>query len=71
MPIYEYECDSCQKRFEHLQRRAADLPRACPHCAGKRLRKVISSFSLTAAARRGAGSAAPSCASCSGGACPL
>lgn len=51
MPIYEYECDSCQKRFEHLQRRAADLPRACPHCAGKRLRKVISSFSLTAAAR--------------------
>ena len=34
MPVYEYECEHCQVRFERLQR-MADAPLAvCPECGG-------------------------------------
>ncbi|MBM3293131.1 MAG: zinc ribbon domain-containing protein [Candidatus Aminicenantes bacterium] len=41
MPIYEYECETCRKRFEKLQK-ASDPPcRKCPNCDGP-LRKLLS-----------------------------
>ncbi len=45
MPIYEYECESCNKRTELLQK-IADAPlTVCPDCGGK-VRKLISSAGL-------------------------
>ena len=42
MPIYEYECQSCGKLHEIMQR-YTDLPLAkCPDCGGP-VRKLISS----------------------------
>ncbi|HEY4572805.1 MAG TPA: FmdB family zinc ribbon protein, partial [Thermoanaerobaculia bacterium] len=41
MPIYEYECLSCGKRIEILQR-MNDAPPACPAC-GHEVKKLISS----------------------------
>jgi putative FmdB family regulatory protein len=41
MPLYEYECRSCGKRTEVLQR-FADAPlAACPHCGGE-VKKLFS-----------------------------
>ena len=41
MPIYEYQCLSCGKRTELLQRFDDPPPAACPHCGGE-VKKLIS-----------------------------
>lgn len=66
MPIYEYLCQDCQKRYERLVLSGnGDL--ACPHCGGK---KAALQFSVFSAPRSesSAESAAPSCG-CSAGGC--
>jgi putative FmdB family regulatory protein len=45
MPIYEYRCDACKRRFSALIGVVADdAPVACPHCGGTELTKVMSRF---------------------------
>ena len=45
MPIFEYTCDACQKRFSALVGMLADArPPACPRCAGTALTKRVSRF---------------------------
>ena len=34
MPVYEYECDNCNLRFEKMQRFSDDPWRICPACGG-------------------------------------
>lgn len=42
MPLYEYECDACQHRFEVIQK-FSDAPiETCPKC-GSAVRKLMSS----------------------------
>ncbi len=43
MPLYEYQCDSCDARFE-LIRKFSDPPLlVCPTCGASGVRKLISS----------------------------
>ena len=42
MPTYEYECGSCQFRFERKQRFDEEPVAMCPKCGGKS-RRVIHS----------------------------
>ena len=42
MPIYEYECQSCGRRTEMLQRMADPPLTVCENCGGE-LKKLISS----------------------------
>ncbi|MCL5024243.1 MAG: zinc ribbon domain-containing protein [Nitrospirae bacterium] len=45
MPIYEYQCESCGKKHEIVQR-YTDMPLTkCPECGGT-MRKLISSTSF-------------------------
>jgi putative FmdB family regulatory protein len=45
MPIYEYECDACEKVFE-VQQRISDEPlRSCPDCHGA-VKKLVSMSSF-------------------------
>ena len=49
MPIYEYQCESCQHQLEALQK-MADAPLSdCPRCDQPSLKKLISAaaFKLT------------------------
>ena len=46
MPIFEYSCQSCGHRFEHLTR--ADRQATCPACDGKALSKHLSTFAVGA-----------------------
>lgn len=39
MPIYEFECQSCSRRFEKIRSQAVDEI-DCPTCNGQALRKV-------------------------------
>lgn len=42
MPIYEYECQYCSHREEHLQKMSDDPLVNCSHCGEPRLKKLIS-----------------------------
>ncbi len=41
MPIYEYECDRCEKVFEVQQRISEDPLKTCPEC-GAAVKKLVS-----------------------------
>ena len=43
MPLYEYECESCQHRFERIQKFSDPLVDVCPKCGKGPVRKLISS----------------------------
>jgi putative FmdB family regulatory protein len=42
MPLYEYQCEACNHRFELIQKFSDPPPDACPVC-GSRVRKLLSS----------------------------
>ena len=42
MPLYEYQCESCEKRFEKIQKFSDPLIEICPSCGG-RVNKLLSS----------------------------
>jgi len=43
MPIYEYECRSCDAQFQSLiMKNEEEESLACPKCHGKKLKKLIS-----------------------------
>ena len=44
MPLYEYQCESCNHRFEKIIQKYSDAPHAaCPVCASGPIRKLPSS----------------------------
>jgi putative FmdB family regulatory protein len=46
MPIFEYRCASCRKRFESLQSRADEASPPCPHCGAKGPERLLSTFAV-------------------------
>ncbi len=43
MPIYEYQCRSCDAQFQRLIMKGEEEERlVCPSCKGRRLKKLIS-----------------------------
>lgn len=45
MPLYEYRCEECRRRFTLLIGMVAQPKRAaCPRCGGKKLQKLVSRF---------------------------
>ena len=42
MPLYEYECNDCEHRFERIQKFSDPLVSNCPVCDGE-VRKLLSS----------------------------
>lgn len=42
MPLYEYECDACGRRFEKIQKFSDPPVETCPTCGGT-VRKLIAS----------------------------
>lgn len=45
MPIYEYECKSCNRVIEHMQKMSDPNLETCPECGGE-VQKVISHSSF-------------------------
>ncbi len=69
MPLYEYQCQSCSTRFEHLVREH-DHP-VCPSCHGEQLERVLSVFAVGASGGTAPRASMPSpCGGCANpGAC--
>jgi len=53
MPIYEFECEDCGKRFEELVSGGAG-PVACSRCGSERTRRLMSPPSSAGRQPRGA-----------------
>jgi putative FmdB family regulatory protein len=46
MPIFDFECNSCQHIWEDFVSTSAKMPDECPNCNSKEMRKLISCPSL-------------------------
>jgi putative FmdB family regulatory protein len=56
MPIFEYRCGACARRFEALLSHRDEAPPCCPKCGSPRVEKMLSTFAVT----RGGAPASPS-----------
>ena len=62
MPLYEYGCTDCGKKFEVLVRDSEKI--TCEACGSSKVKKLFSSFAVHA----GSSSTAPECSTgCGGG----
>ena len=46
MPIYEYQCDLCDHRFEKIQKFSDEPLKDCPECSKPSLMKLVSASSF-------------------------
>lgn len=70
MPIYEYICTDCGKRFEILRSiKEADAPIPCNCCQGDHTRRAVSVFNAQSGSRIIAGGSNGGCAGCASGSC--
>jgi putative FmdB family regulatory protein len=46
MPIYEYECQACNHRFEEWQKMSDKPVKVCPKCKARKVQKLISHTSF-------------------------
>jgi putative FmdB family regulatory protein len=70
MPIYEYVCNDCGKRFEILRSiKEADSPIICNICWSNKTHRAVSVFYAQSGSRTIAGSGNSGCSGCSTGSC--
>ena len=43
MPLYEYRCAKCKRRFEKIEKLSARRKQKCPHCGGQAERLISAS----------------------------
>lgn len=69
MPIYEFQCLVCEKKFEKLIR-GGEPPR-CPACDSDQVRKMMSGFAFRSKSADGTvtASSAKNCSTCSSSSC--
>lgn len=68
VPIYEYNCKSCNHSFEQLQRTMSDTAKVkCPQCGSTRTARTLSVFAVGSESAQSAPAAAPGmCGRCGG-----
>ncbi len=53
MPIYEYRCTACSRKFEQIVLRGRALDEACcPRCGSHDVERLMSSFSMSGVSRK-------------------
>lgn len=52
MPIKEFECQACKKRFDAILGITEPNPEACPSCGGKELKQLLSTFKIGGSSRK-------------------
>ncbi len=55
MPIYEYQCEACDRRSSALLARWDAPDPACPGCGELRLRRLVSTFATVGSDEFGGG----------------
>lgn len=53
MPIYEYRCGECNRKFEQIVLRGRALEEAaCPRCGSHAVERILSSFAMSGVTRK-------------------
>lgn len=69
MPLYEYICLDCKKRFDALRAiKDADAPIPCSACQSEHTSRLLSLFYARSGGKQVAGSSS-GCVGCSAGSC--
>ncbi|MBM3295607.1 MAG: zinc ribbon domain-containing protein [Candidatus Aminicenantes bacterium] len=68
MPIYEFCCSACGKKFESLVRLGGEKDVACAFCGARDVRKLLSAFGIGGGASRLKASSS-GCSSCASHSC--
>ena len=68
MPIFEYKCRQCGRKFEELVIGCCAKVK-CPDCESEQVDKLLSSFGFKSGSTFASSSSGGSCGSCSGGSC--
>ncbi len=68
MPIYEYQCKKCGRRFECLVQGGREKDVVCPDCGAPEPQKLISGFGIGGGSSR-IKSASSGCTTCSTKSC--
>ncbi len=56
MPMYEYRCEACGRKFEMLRRMSdADTNLTCPQCESTQVQRQFSTFAATGCGGGGGG----------------
>ncbi len=63
MPIFEYQCQNCEKDFEQIILNPKNKVK-CPHCQSSKVNKKLSAFSFKSGGKVGAASSSLGCSSC-------
>jgi len=69
MPIYEFRCEPCDRKFDVLFRSADERRKPkCPTCGKSRVRKLFSAFAMSGSGSSGKGGGCGTCraTSCAG-----
>jgi putative FmdB family regulatory protein len=67
MPIFEYKCNDCGKKFDVLHKSSSNLEEIiCPSCSSKSSTKLLSAFSAVSSS-----SSHHNHSSCSDGSCGM
>jgi putative FmdB family regulatory protein len=62
MPMYEYRCTECGKKYEQLRRMTeADHDLVCPHCGSKQVQRQVSACAIGGGASSGGGMGGGGC----------
>ncbi len=69
MPLYEFACKKCGKRFECLVAVGKEKDVVCAECGSADVRKMISGFGIGGGSSRLKASSSSGCASCSSKSC--
>jgi putative FmdB family regulatory protein len=56
MPIFEYRCKDCGKRFESLVLARSAKPAECPACRSRKVEQQLSVFAVAGASAKSGGS---------------
>ena len=67
MPLYEFQCEQCKKRFEALVRLGREAEVVCASCGSSKVKKLLSAFGIGGGSSRLKESSG--CSSCKGGTC--
>lgn len=68
MPIYEYRCLDCQKKFEVLHLNQEEKEIICPYCQSKNIKRIMSIFASSGFDDL-LGTSGSGCSTCSGSSC--
>jgi putative FmdB family regulatory protein len=69
MPLYEFACKKCGKRFECLVTAGKEKDVVCAECGSGDVQKMISCFGISGGSSRIKASSSSGCTSCSSKSC--